>query len=299
MALINFPQAPTVSSVYAPKDSVAQLNYMNQSNVQGLSNLLNLGSKIHDYALSREQANLMEQPGGNEDQKMRDIAALESRKINASDPSMIWRWKAQMDQQAAEAEKNRLATKEANDALRQNDLANFGYKESMLLSRNMPQTPGEIRTLQTEIESAIIEGKKIGADTKALESSLEDLRERSGKLAFEQAYEEDEKKKIAENEAFKKREREFIEEELSRLEDLTDKDEYNAGIRQLKYEAGLSGIRSDVKWPDERKKSRTHRTGKEEDEFNALEALNQKGRLIYAEEIERYNKLKKLKPFKG
>ena len=299
MALINFPQAPTVSSIYAPKDSVAQLNYMNQSNVQGLSNLLNLGSKIHDYALSREQANLMGHPGGNEDQKMREIASIESRKINSSDPSMIWRWKTQLDQQAAEAEKNRLATKEANEAMRQNDLANFGYKESMLLSRNMPQTPGEIRTLQAETESAIIEGKKIGADTKALESRLDDLRERSGKLAFEQSWEESNKKKLSENEAFKKREREFIEEELARLEDLTDKDEYNSGLRQLKYEAGLSGIRSDLKWPDERKKSRTHRTGKEEDEFNALEALNQKGRLIYAEEIERYNKLKKLKPFKG
>ena len=196
MALINFPQAPTVSSIYAPKDSVAQLNYMNQSNVQGLSNLLNLGSKIHDYALSREQANLMEQPGGNEDQKMREIASIESRKINSSDPSMIWRWKTQLDQQAAEAEKNRQATKEANDAMRQNDLANFGYKESMLLSRNMPQTPGEIRTLQAETESAIIEGKKIGADTKALESRLDDLRERSGKLAFEQSWEESNKKKI-------------------------------------------------------------------------------------------------------
>jgi hypothetical protein len=179
MGLINFPQAPTVSSIYAPKDSVAQLNYMNQSNVQGLSNLLNLGSKIHDYALSREQANLMEQPGGNEDQKMREIASIESRKINSSDPSMIWRWKTQLDQQASEAEKNRLASAAASSKISQDDIRNFGYKVDMLVNRTNPANTGDKTRQIIDLENAILEGQKLGADVtrlvekkKAVENSL-------------------------------------------------------------------------------------------------------------------------------
>lgn len=174
MALINFPQAPTVSSVYAPKDSVAQLNYMNQSNVQGLSNLLNLGSKIHDYALSREQANLMEQPGGNEDQKMREIASIESRKINASDPSMIWRWKTQMDQQAAEAEKNRLATQNANAALKAGDEQAWKNKLAVLSRRDVKDSEGAYQDMLLQLDQLEIEGLNKGYDL----SMLNDLRTR-------------------------------------------------------------------------------------------------------------------------
>lgn len=162
MALINFPQAPTVSSVYAPKDSVAQLNYMNQSNAQALNNLLKLGSQIHDYSLSREQANLMEQPGGNEDQKMREIASIESRKINASDPSMIWRWKAQMDQQAAEAEKNRIATQNTNAAIRANDVTSFNNEVDMILGNPVPPSYSGKSALLTEVLRAKKKGSDLG-----------------------------------------------------------------------------------------------------------------------------------------
>lgn len=174
MALINFPQAPTVSSVYAPKDSVAQLNYMNQSNVQGLSNLLNLGSKIHDYALSREQANLMEQPGGNEDQKMREIASIESRKINSSDPSMIWRWKSQMDQQAAEAEKNRLATQNANAALKASDEQAWKNKLAVLSRRDVKDSEGAYQDMLLQLDQLEIEGLNKGYDL----TQLNNLRSR-------------------------------------------------------------------------------------------------------------------------
>lgn len=174
MALINFPQAPTVSSVYAPKDSVAQLNYMNQSNVQGLSNLLNLGSKIHDYALSREQANLMEQPGGNEDQRMREIASIESRKINASDPSMIWRWKTQMDHQAAEAEKNRLASQNANAALKAGDEQAWKNKLAVLSRRDVKDSESAYQDMLLQLDQLEIEGLNKGYDL----SMLNDLRTR-------------------------------------------------------------------------------------------------------------------------
>jgi len=174
MALINFPQAPTVSSIYAPKDSVAQLNYMNQSNVQGLSNLLNLGSKIHDYELSREQANLMEQPGGNEDQKMREIASIESRKINASDPSMIWRWKTQMDQQAAEAEKNRQATQNANAALKAGDEQAWKNKLAVLSRRDVKDSEAAYQDMLLQLDQLEIEGLNKGYDL----TQLNNLRSR-------------------------------------------------------------------------------------------------------------------------
>lgn len=175
MALINFPQAPTVSSIYAPKDSVAQLNYMNQSNAQALNNLLNLGSKIHDYSLSRDQAGLMENPNVDPNTKATQIAALESRKINASDPSMIWRWKAQMDQQAAEAEKNRQATEKANSALRANDVTSFNNEVDMILGNPIPPSYAGKSTLLTEVLRAKKKGSDLGLQDSDSFKSLSDL----------------------------------------------------------------------------------------------------------------------------
>jgi 1,6-anhydro-N-acetylmuramate kinase len=121
----------------------------------------------------------MEQPGGNEDQKMREIASIESRKINSSDPSMIWRWKTQLDQQASEAEKNRLASAAASSKISQDDIRNFGYKVDMLVNRTNPANTGDKTRQIIDLENAILEGQKLGADVtrlvekkKAVENSL-------------------------------------------------------------------------------------------------------------------------------
>lgn len=304
MALINFPQAPTVSSIYAPKDSVAQLNYMNQSNSQALNNLLNLGSKIHDYSLSRDQAGLMENPDVDPNTKATQIAALESRKINSSDPSMIWRWKTQMDQQAAEAEKNRLATREANAAIKEADLKNFGNKATMILSRDLPSDLGSLRSEEKEIENVILEGQKLGYDVSPLLERQKELKGLSEDIRFEDMEkkfnEEKEKKRIETEKQVKARTKALIEEYIARTEDIIDKDEFNQTIDELKKMAEANGLRAefDKKWPEKRKKSRTNRTYAEEQEFDVL-VNKEKNNRLDKKMTERLKELRKLKPYKG
>ena len=291
MALINFPQAPTVSSVYAPKDSVAQLNYMNQSNAQALNNLLKLGSQIHDYSLSREQADLMENPDIDPDTKATQISALDSRKINSSDPSMIWRWKTDMD-----------ATKESNNAIKEADLKNFGNKATMILNRDLPSDFGSLKSEEKELENVILEGQKIGYDVSPLLERQKELKGLHEDITFEDMqkkfYEEKEKKRQETEKQVKARTKKLIDEYVARLDDIIDKDEYNQTLAELKKMAEANGIRSEYKWPDERKKSRTTRTYDEQVEFEYLNELNNANRLDQTKSL-RLQTLRKLKPYKG
>ena len=116
----------------------------------------------------------MEQPGGNEDQKMREIASIESRKINASDPSMIWRWKTQMDQQAAEAEKNRQATQNANAALKAGDEQAWKNKLAVLSRRDVKDSEGAYQDMLLQLDQLEIEGLNKGYDL----TQLNNLRSR-------------------------------------------------------------------------------------------------------------------------
>lgn len=106
------------------------------------------------------------------------------------------------------------------------------------------------------IDNAIQAGIKANKDTTDLENELELAQEEKNKAEFivkEQKFDEAQSKK---NTDIKNRTKDLIEEYVVRLEDITDKEEYNQALNELKGMAEANGLRSEIKWPDEKKISK-------------------------------------------
>lgn len=92
------------------------------------------------------------------------IAALEMKKINSQDPSMIWRWQQQ-----------RQDTKNANANVKSNEAAKFANTVDMWVNtRPAPTTEGIMQQI-SNINSAIRDGKNAGADVSRLQTKKEAL----------------------------------------------------------------------------------------------------------------------------
>lgn len=59
MALVNFPNAPSVTSVYSIRDFVPQLNEATKSASSALQNAFKFGTQVHDYKIQRDQEKLI------------------------------------------------------------------------------------------------------------------------------------------------------------------------------------------------------------------------------------------------
>ena len=92
------------------------------------------------------------------------IAALEMRKINSSDPTTLWRWQQQ-----------RQDTNDANANTRANAAAQFANTVDMWVNtRPAPTTEGIAQQI-SNINSAIRDGKNVGADVSGLVTKKEEL----------------------------------------------------------------------------------------------------------------------------
>lgn len=148
------------------------------------------------------------------------------------------------------------------------------------------------------INRAISKGLEAGVDVSDLKLQLQNAQDEKGKVEFIIKEKEFEKQKETKQSEIKKRTKDLIDEYVSRLEDIEDKDEYNQTLNELKTMAEANGLRSEIKWPDEKKKSRTQRTAKEEDEYQAL-LLDKKYNRMTIEKQQRLDKLSKLTPYKS
>jgi hypothetical protein len=146
------------------------------------------------------------------------------------------------------------------------------------------------------IKTAIDTGIAANQDVTELENLLEQEQEAKGKAEFIEKEKEWDKAQETKQSEIKKRTKDLIEEYVSRLEDIDDKDTYNQTLAELKTMAEANGLRSEIKFPDEKKKSRTTRTAKEEDEYAALMLDSKYGRMTI-EKQQRLDKLNKLKPY--
>lgn len=94
------------------------------------------------------------------------IAALEARKINSQDPTMIWRWQKQREDTAkANAMNNKISSNK------------FINEAEALLKTEMPESYAEQVQQLKNVRMKIAEGKTIGADTSALEAQERELSE--------------------------------------------------------------------------------------------------------------------------
>jgi hypothetical protein len=87
------------------------------------------------------------------------IAALEAQKINSQDPTMIWRW-----------QKQREDTARANNSIDTSDAKKFQNTVDMLVSQRASKTEAGIENQIRNIETAIRDGKNLGADATALKA---------------------------------------------------------------------------------------------------------------------------------
>lgn len=94
------------------------------------------------------------------------IAALEMKKINSQDPTMLWRWQQQ-----------RQDTNTANDNVKSSEAAKFAYTVDMWVNTRPAKTTEGIMQQISNINSAIRDGKVIGADVSGLISKKEELEE--------------------------------------------------------------------------------------------------------------------------
>ena len=92
------------------------------------------------------------------------IAALEMKKINSQDPSMIWRWQQQ-----------RQDTLKANNNVKSNEAAKFANTVDMWVNTRPATTTEGIMQQISNINSAIRDGKNAGADVSRLEDKKEEL----------------------------------------------------------------------------------------------------------------------------
>ena len=102
--------------------------------------------------------------GKSYDDANNQIAALEMRKINSSDPTTLWRWQQQ-----------RQDTNAANANTRANAAAQFANTVDMWVNtRPAPTTEGIAQQI-SNINSAIRDGKNVGADVSRLVTKKEEL----------------------------------------------------------------------------------------------------------------------------
>lgn len=73
MALTNFPQAPTVSSIYSFQNSAPQLSEATANNTRALQNAFSFGTKLIDFLKSQDQANLMKSDSADKDALLQSI----------------------------------------------------------------------------------------------------------------------------------------------------------------------------------------------------------------------------------
>lgn len=92
------------------------------------------------------------------------IAALEMKKINSQDPTMIWRWQRQ-----------RQDINTTNDNFKANAIAQFANTVDMWVNtRPAPTTEGIVQQI-SNLDSAIRDGKNIGADVSRLVDKKKEL----------------------------------------------------------------------------------------------------------------------------
>ena len=220
---------------------------------------------------------------GNDDPVTKAVA---DRFIQTGDPSQLITLRQIQETNAARA-RDAEERKEADLELKRRK---FDLAKRDIESYTKPNE--RISAIKTAIDTGIAANE----DVTELENLLEQEQEAKGKAEFIEKEKEWDKAQETKQSEIKKRTKDLIEEYVSRLEDIDDKDTYNQTLAELKTMAEANGLRSEIKFPDEKKKSRTTRTAKEEDEYEALMLDSKYGRMTI-EKQQRLDKLNKLKPY--
>lgn len=98
------------------------------------------------------------------------LAALEMKKINSQDPTMLWRWQNQ-----------RQDTLKANEQVKSNTANKFVNEAEALLKTSISPDYEEQVQLLTNVRNKIAEGKTLGYDVSGLEEMENKIQDKVGK----------------------------------------------------------------------------------------------------------------------
>lgn len=98
------------------------------------------------------------------------LAALEMKKINSQDPTMLWRWQNQ-----------RQDTMKANEQVKSNTANKFVNEAEALLKTSISPDYEEQVQLLTNVRNKIAEGKTLGYDVSGLEEMENKIQDKVGK----------------------------------------------------------------------------------------------------------------------
>ena len=98
------------------------------------------------------------------------LAALEMKKINSQDPTMLWRWQNQ-----------RQDTMKANEQVKSNTANKFVNEAEALLKTSISPNYEEQVQLLTNVRNKIAEGKTLGYDVSGLEEMESKIQDKVGK----------------------------------------------------------------------------------------------------------------------
>lgn len=103
------------------------------------------------------------------------IAAIEASKINASDPTMVWRWNEARKDAERQAELNRIASKSREQIDNKTAQEKFKNTVDMLVGQRTSTTPAGMEQQLRNLEATIRDGKNISADVSMLEKRKNEI----------------------------------------------------------------------------------------------------------------------------
>lgn len=265
-----------IMDFYAKRDEVTQ---------KGLENLGNLSQYIGDKVEEQNRKDYLAKEKGVEN--LEDLPEWQDPQFRAAAYSFAKGDRSGIDNYYQTKALNKA--REEETAARNAEIQATNERYFDLAKRQIDSAISPEEKIKA-IDNAIQAGIKANKDTTDLENELELAQEEKGKAEFivkEQKFDEAQTKKNAD---IKNRTKDLIEEYVVRLEDIEDKEEYNQVLNELKGMAEANGLRSEIKWPDEKKIKKTL-TPKEQDEYNDLLDKKNDGRLVKKADIDRFNYL--------
>ena len=161
--MVNFDRGMQIPAIVSSPDLSPEKMEVSDYSVERNAKIAQLEQQI---AMVKERIARNERAltGKSYDDVNNQIAALEMRKINSSDPTTLWRWQQQ-----------RQDTKDANANTKANAAAQFANTVDMWVNtRSAPTTEGIAQQI-SNINSAIRDGKNVGADVSRLVTKKEEL----------------------------------------------------------------------------------------------------------------------------
>lgn len=156
-ALSNGQKSPAVEDIVSYSEQLDEQNSYRNAKIAQLEQQI---AQVKERIARNERA----LSGKSYEDVNNKLAALEMKKINSQDPSMIWRWQQQ-----------RQDTLKANANTKTNAAEQFKNKVNMWKRMPPSKTTEGLEQQISNINAAILEGDNIGADVSELYAKMQEL----------------------------------------------------------------------------------------------------------------------------